>query len=167
MLVLVSEEFVCIRIIGRANFVSSVDFKALVDDQRQKGRECFVLDLSECLLMDSTFLGVLAGLGLKLSRGHGDHARHCVKLFNPSPRIIELLETLGVMHLFKITQGSFAPAAPGEAVECIPLDPSKEELTLTCIEAHQTLMDISPENAARFKDVAQFLAEGVKKPKPE
>ena len=40
-------------------------------------------------------------------------------------------------------------------------------MTRTCLEAHQTLIDLSPANAARFKDVAQFLAEGVKKPKAE
>ena len=167
MLVMVSDKFACIRIIGRANFTSSVDFKSLVDELRQKGCECFVLDLSECVLMDSTFLGVLAGLGLKLSSGNGDQARHGVELFNPSPRITELLETLGVVHLFQITQGSSCSAAATEAVERTPADPSKAELTRTCIEAHQTLMDISPANAARFKDVTQFLAEGVKKPRPE
>jgi anti-sigma B factor antagonist len=167
ILVMVCEQFSCIRIIGRANFTSSVDFKMLVDELRQKGCECFVLDLSECLLMDSTFLGLLAGLGLKLSSGNGDQLRRGVELFNPSPRITELLDTLGVMHLFKISQGSIASAAPAEAVERAPADPSKAELTRTCIEAHQTLMEISPANAARFKDVTQFLAEGVKKPKPE
>jgi anti-sigma B factor antagonist len=167
MLVLVSERFACIRIIGRANFASSVDFKSLVDELRQQGCQCFVLDLSGCLLMDSTFLGVLAGLGLKLSSGNGVRASHGVELFNPSPRITELLETLGVVHLFRIVQGSFAPAAPGEAVERTPADPSKADLTRTCIEAHQTLMEISPANAARFKDVAQFLAEGVKKSKTD
>ena len=36
-------------------------------------------------------------------------------------------------------------------------------MTRTCIEAHQTLMDISPANVAKFKDVTQFLAEGLKK----
>src|SRR5512140_1093669 len=95
--VLVGEQFACIRIIGRANFTSSVDFRALVDELRQKGCNCFVLDLSECVLMDSTFLGVLAGLGLKLSSGNGGQARRGVELFNPSPRITELLETLGVV----------------------------------------------------------------------
>ena len=167
MLVMVSEQFACIRIIGRANFTSSVDFKTLVDELRQKGCECFVLDLSECLLMDSTFLGVLAGLGLKLSGGNGERTRQRVELFNPSPRITELLETLGVVHLFRIVQGSFAPAAPAETMERTPQDPTKAELTRTCIEAHQTLMDISPANAARFKDVTQFLAEGAKKSKTE
>jgi hypothetical protein len=36
-----------------------------------------------------------------------------------------------------------------------------------CLEAHQTLIELSPANAARFKDVAQFLAEGAKKSKTE
>ena len=167
MLVMVGEQFACIRIIGRANFTSSVDFKTLVDELRQKGCNCFVLDLSECVLMDSTFLGVLAGLGLKLSGGNGDHGRHGVELFNPSPRITELLETLGVIHLFKTTQGTFIPPAAAQPVEHAPTNPSRAEVNRTCLEAHETLIALSPANAARFKDVAQFLAEGVKKAKTE
>ena len=167
MLVMVGEQFACIRIIGRANFTSSVDFKTLVDDLRQKGCNCFVLDLSECALMDSTFLGVLAGLGLKLRTGNGDKGRQGVELFNPSPRIAELLETLGVMHLFRIAHGSLTTEAPTQTVEHAPGSPSRAEVTLTCIEAHETLMALSPANAARFKDVTQFLAEGLKRPKTD
>ena len=167
MLVMVGEQFACIRIVGRANFTSSVDFKTLVNELRQKGCNCFVLDLSECVLMDSTFLGVLAGFGLKLSGGNGDQGRHGIELFNPSPRITELLETLGVLHLFTITQGDLTPAESTQALERAPANPSKAEVTRTCLEAHETLMDLSPANAARFKDVTQFLAEGLKKPKTE
>ena len=167
MLVMVGERFACIRIIGRATFTSSVDFKMLVDELRQKGCECFVLDLGECMLMDSTFLGVLAGLGLKLTPGNGTPVRHGVELVNPSARITDLLETLGVLDLFKITQGPLSPVAPDQAVERAPAIASKAEVTRTCIEAHETLMSLSPENAARFKDVTQFLAEGLKKAKPE
>ena len=167
LMVLVGDQFACIRIIGRANFTSSVDFKMLVDELRQKGCDCFVLDLSECALMDSTFLGVLAGLGLKLSGGNGGQTRHGVELFNPSPRITELLETLGILHLFQITQGSFTAPATAQPLEHTPANASKTEMTRTSLEAHQTLIDLSPTNAARFKDVAQFLAEGLKKPKAE
>jgi anti-sigma B factor antagonist len=167
LLVMVGERFACIRIIGRANFTASVDFKALVDELGGKGCNCFVLDLSECVLMDSTFLGLLAGLGLKLSGGTGDQAQRGVELFNPGPRIVELLETLGVLHLFKVSQGSFTPPVPTQPVEHTPAEPSKAEVSRTCLEAHQTLMDLNPVNAAKFKDVAQFLAEGVKKAKTE
>ena len=167
MLVMVGEQFACIRIVGRANFTSSVDFKALLDELRQKGCNCFVLDLSECVLMDSTFLGVLAGLGLKLRGSNGQQGRHGVELFNPSPRIIDLLETLGVLHLFKTAQGTFTPPTVAESVERALGKPSRAEVSRTCLEAHETLIALSPANAARFKDVAQFLAEGVKKSKAE
>jgi anti-sigma B factor antagonist len=165
MLVMAGGDFACIRIVGRANFTSSVDFKSLVDDLQQKGCSRFVLDLSECVLMDSTFLGVLAGLGLRLSGGNGHQDRRGVELFNPSPRITELLETLGVLHLFRNVQGTFTPPAAGESVERTSVEPSRAEVTRTCLEAHETLIALSPENAARFKDVSQFLAEGMKKSK--
>jgi len=43
-----------------------------------------------------------------------------------------------------------------------PLNPTHEQITRTSLEAHQTLMAMNPENAVRFKDVAQFLAEDLK-----
>jgi hypothetical protein len=126
-----------------------------------------VLDLAECVLMDSTFLGVLAGFGLKLSTGNGDAGKHGIELLNPNARITDLLDTMGVLHLFNVTQGTLTIPDQTEARLHEPANPSKAEVTRTCIEAHQTLMDISPANAAKFKDVTQFLAEGLKKPKSE
>jgi hypothetical protein len=53
---------------------------------------------------------------------------------------------------------------PGDAKNGTPepANPTREEIKRTCLEAHQTLMAMSPENAARFKDVARFLAEDLK-----
>jgi anti-anti-sigma factor len=167
ILVMTGEQSACIKIVGRANFTSSVDFKACVNELVERGCRRFVLDLSECVLMDSTFLGVLAGFGLKLRNGNDDPARQGLELLDPSPRIAELLETLGVLHLFKVTQGSLTPAAETQPIECMPTNPSKAEASRTSLEAHQTLMDINPANVAKFKDVTQFLAEGLKKSKSE
>ncbi len=64
------------------------------------------MDLTECVLMDSTFLGVLAGLGLKMSGGKkAEEQEHSIELLNPNPRIAELLENLGVLHLFHVITG--------------------------------------------------------------
>jgi anti-sigma B factor antagonist len=161
------EQCACIRIAGRATFTSSVDFKALVNELLQRGCRHFVLDLSECVLMDSTFLGLLAGLGLKFNNGNGHAGKRGVELLNPTERVTELLETLGVLHLFSTSQGSFNPPAEAQPLDRTAANPSKDEVSRTCIEAHQTLMDINPANVARFKDVTQFLAEGLKKSKPE
>ena len=165
MLVWAGDHCAAVRIIGRANFTSSIDFKSLITELRQQGCSYFVLDLTECVLMDSTFLGVLAGFGLKLSASNGGPNKHGIELLNPSARIVELLDTLGVLHLFKLTQGAVSLPEQAEPRAHAPASPTKAEVTSTCLEAHRTLMDLSPENAAKFKEVAQFLAEGLKKPK--
>jgi anti-anti-sigma regulatory factor len=162
LLVLVGEKFSCIKIIGRANFNSSVDFKTLVSELRQKGYSYFVLDLSECLLMDSTFLGVLTGFGLKLGQGNKDLCDGGIELLNANARITDLLENLGVIQLFKLSSGPLQAPQDSEARTHTPLNPSKEEVTRACLEAHKTLMDVNPENVGRFKEVAQFLAEDLK-----
>lgn len=159
--VLVGKNFACIKICGRANFASSPDFKTLLNELAQKGFCHFIIDLGECVLMDSTFLGVLAGFGMRLNP-NGAPANRGIELHNASSRVGELLENLGAAHLFKPTNGplqlpdNLTPCAP------TPVNPSHEEITRTSLEAHQTLMAMNPENVARFKDVAQFLAEDLK-----
>ena len=166
MSVYVGEKFACVRISGRANFASSVDFKTLITDLRQKGYSYFVLDLTECGLMDSTFLGLLAGFGIKLNTSQKDSCAPAIELVNTNPRIMELLESLGVSHLFRFANGPLGSVPAGEPCTQAPSSPSKEEVTRACLEAHQTLMQLNPQNAARFKDVAAFLAENLNKPKP-
>src|SRR5208337_4066544 len=101
LLVLVGRDFACLKISGRANFSSGPDFKALLTGLAQKGYHRFIIDLSECVLMDSTFLGVLAGFGMKMDRTGGADQRS-IELYNPNARITELLENLGALNLFKI-----------------------------------------------------------------
>ena len=160
----VGEKCACVKISGRANFASSVDFKMLLNELLQKGYVYFVLDLTECLLMDSTFLGVLAGFGLKTGLPQPGPTNGIIELYNPNPRVVELLESLGVLHLFKISEGNVnVPDQPEPCESAAAGKPTQEELKRTCLEAHQILMTLNPENAARFKDVTQFLAEDLKK----
>jgi hypothetical protein len=84
-------------------------------------------------------------------------------LLNPNARITELLENLGVLHLFSIRNGPLIAPAGTQTAVVAPAEASREEITRACLEAHQTLMKINPGNISRFKDVAQFLAEDLKK----
>jgi anti-sigma B factor antagonist len=165
MSVLVGDQFACIKISGRANFSSSIDFKTLLNELKQKGYSYFVLDLSGCMLMDSTFLGVLAGFGLKMMANEKDPCESAIELLNPNARVIDLLESLGVLHLFKVTQGPLALPENAQAHTHEPVVTTKEDVTRACLEAHRTLMEINPQNASKFKEVAQFLAEDLKKVK--
>jgi anti-sigma B factor antagonist len=167
LLVFVSGQMACVKIVGRANFTSSIDFKTLVNELMEQKFTCFLLDLSECVLMDSTFLGVMAGFGLKMTVSTGGQRNgNSIELLNPNSRIAELLENLGVAHLFKVVNG--APALPKEGGVEAPsgsVEPSREEVKQNCLEAHRILMAIDPSNIPKFKEVAQFLAEDLKKAK--
>ena len=158
--VLVGSNFACVKIVGRANFASSPDFKTLIEQLMQKGYGHFIVDLSECVLMDSTFLGVLAQFGLKLNSANGDQ-QPGIELANPNARVTELLENLGALHLFKTLSGELV--LPADVTSCTPesLPPTHEQITRISLEAHQTLMAVNPENYSRFKDVTQFLAEDL------
>ena len=163
MWVLATGRCAIVKIAGKANFVTSIDFRTLLNELRAKNHTYFVLDLSECILMDSTFLGVLAGFGLKSPPEKADCGGGLVELLNPNERVVELLDNLGVLHLFRVRHGALPIAAPGDAQPLVPSAPSKEVVALTCLEAHKTLIDINPENAPKFKEVTEFLANDLKK----
>ena len=159
---LVKDE-VWLKVSGRANFTYSVDFKNVVNRLRERGFSNFVLDLSNCVLMDSTFLGVLAGLGLKFGQQQNGKREASIELLNPNNRISELLENLGVSQLFNVRQGPPLSPENGACIEQTGACSDKKALTRTCLEAHETLMNINPANVPKFKDVTRFLAEDLKR----
>jgi anti-anti-sigma regulatory factor len=161
LMVAVCDQVVFIKINGRADFNLSLDFKKLFQELRQRGYGRFVLEARNCLMMDSTFLGMLADVALRFCNADSPLG-FPLELINPNPRIAETLENLGVAHLFKITH---SPAASGVNYEPLAQagDKSKTEVTRTCLEAHITLMGLKAENVQKFKDVAQFLAEDLKR----
>jgi hypothetical protein len=64
--------------------------------------------LEACSYLDSTFLGILLGLGLKLK----DAGNGLLHILNASPRNMELLKNLGLDRLIDI-EGGEAPSGLG------------------------------------------------------
>jgi anti-anti-sigma factor len=161
LMVAVYDQVVCIKINGRGDFNLSLDLRKLIDELRLRGYCRFVFELRDCTMMDSTFLGIISGEGLK-SRESSLGQCGALELLNPNPRIVETLENLGVAHLFKITYCPESLAANFEP-QAQSNDKSKVEVTRNCLEAHKTLMNVNPANVHRFKDVAEFLAQDLKR----
>lgn len=158
--VAVFNQIACIKISGKANFTAGPDLNKLVTELWAHNYHQFIFDLTDCLAMDSTFFGALSGLGLKFyGNGNGDGCK--IELVNPSPRLAEDLDNLGVAHLFKITERSEPLCDKFEPLVCMDVKPA--EITRTCLKAHQTLIDINPDNERKFKDVTTYLAENLKR----
>jgi anti-sigma B factor antagonist len=148
-----------VKITGRANFESSVPFKIVLAELSQKTCQRYVLDLTDCLLMDSTFLGVLSGFGVKFGALLPPIA---IELLNPNVRVADLLENLGVAHLFVTRKAEQPLTAQLHAVDPAAT-PTHQDLSQTSLDAHRTLMNLNPANVPKFKDVAKFLEEDLKR----
>lgn len=134
-----SESCVVIKITGRANSNSSENFKRLLADEWKKGQRRFILDLSECTIMDSTFLGTM--VHFVESAQSASKSSVSVALFEPIPCIIDLIEDLGASSLFTVLDAhdtsnlKFSNIAPESIAD-------KRTLLQNSILAHQTLLKL-------------------------
>lgn len=82
-----------VKVCGRANFEYAVPLRELA--KTLDNFRCVRMDMTECLAMDSTFMGVLSMIGLKAKRCDAK-----VELVNASEFLTKLLRDLGVVKLF-------------------------------------------------------------------
>jgi anti-sigma B factor antagonist len=151
---------VWVKVEGKGSFLNSGNLKEFAREMLDRGYREFVIDLADCAMMDSTFMGTMASVALRLKelgRGHL-HVVHCRN------RSRDLLSGLGLDQIFDIhTNGSTAP-------ECDTLkrgsgdrsrEDKKQEQAQTMLEAHEALCEAAPENLFRFKDVLDYLKQDL------
>jgi len=162
-----SENRVYVRVVGRGTFQNSQPLRLFALQQIDEGQREFVLDLGQCQGMDSTFLGVLAGIGLRL-RQNGKLAS--VHIVNINPRNLELLETLGLDRLFTMNSSTPPPLAEADYRQLPDTDLTqlthaldKDETADLMIEAHDNLVRADERNAPKFRELARFLREAVER----
>jgi anti-anti-sigma factor len=143
---------VWLKVSGRGTFQNSPNVKEFVKQMIERGHRDFVIDLDGCELMDSTFMGTLAGIALRLREvGEGG-----LKAVNVNPRNASLLENLGLDQLFDVEAGQGAPApASLRQAEAVPEENARE----TVLKAHEALIEADAENAIKFQDVVDYLRQ--------
>lgn len=147
-----------IRIVGRAAVEGARDFKILVERLLADGAEQICLDLSACLLMDSTFSGVLAHLASCRSVSGRTQSNPTLVLFRPNERVKDLLDSLGVLPLVGVLPESPQIQTESEAT-LVPAGGSRTDTAQCCLEAHRLLMALRPENVARFSELTRMLEQ--------
>jgi len=145
---------VVVRIDGRASFSNSGGLKDFFGVMMRQGKHRFIVDFRNCASMDSTFLGVLAGVALELRR-QGPGGR--LTLVRVGERNLELIRNLG-LHRLAVVDASehLAPAAAG----ALPIEAgirSEIESARLMLEAHESLIATDPANTSKFQDVLSFL----------
>jgi anti-anti-sigma factor len=155
----VNDQAVWVKVEGKGNFLNSGNLKEFTREMINRGYREFVVDLENCAMMDSTFMGTMAGVALRLKElGHGHlHVVHC------GARSRDLLTGLGLDQIFNIhTDGSMVPQC--EVLDgLLPPEPSlqKQQQAQQMLDAHEALCEAAPENFSRFKDVLDYLKQDL------
>lgn len=159
--VAVTEGASAVKVSGRANVTVSVPFREVVEELRQRTHAPLYVFLASCLVMDSTFLGVLALQGENFHR-ESEGGNHRIVLVAPSERVMDLIDNLGVLDSFEVLESE--PDLGFEFKEVEPGSPCRvAEITRTSLEAHETLIELNEDNRRRFASVTKLLREELKK----
>ncbi len=116
------------------------------------------MDLGDCELMDSTFMGTLAGVALRLREiGQGITPRRqrqraqCRPPFQSRSRPAFTVEPIG-------TGGPVAPKSE-DLVRAAPPKVAELDQKEVVLEAHEALVEADSSNAAKFRDVLEYLRQ--------
>ena len=149
-----------VRVIGRGGFKVAPalrDFGMYVHEQEHLRR--MVVDMLSCTAMDSTFMGVLAGLSYRFTKQREGE----VVLVNMNPHTYGLLTTLGLDRVLQAYRLSEEPPEIGRILEkakprrALDTKADGQETRETMVAAHEALVQVAPENEALFHDVLEFL----------
>jgi len=159
ILVGTTNKIVWIKVEGKGSFLNSAGVKEFAKEMVNRGHREFVVDLRNCPVMDSTFMGTLAMIALRL-REIGQGSLHVVNL---NERNHDLLTNLGLDQLFSmdacgVKEGSPSVRAPLPQQEPAP-DHSQQAANM--LEAHEALVEADPGNLTKFKDVLEYLKQDL------
>jgi anti-anti-sigma regulatory factor len=158
ILVGTSNKIVWIKVEGKGSFLNSAGVKEFAKEMVNRGHRQFIVDLRNCPVMDSTFMGTLAMIALRL-REIGQGSLHVANL---NERNHDLLTNLGLDQLFSLDPCGVKDGGPALRNS---LDPAPEvdraAQAETMLEAHEALVEADPENLTKFKDVLEYLKQDL------
>lgn len=130
--------------------------KSAVEEEIASRRTLIYVDLAGCTGMDSTFMGMLAGLSMMLRKAQAPQ----LTIIEPGKKNQASLEELGLSQMMNLNpndgawEGELADIRAG----LIPLESrngaGREDHILEC---HENLCDADDSNKARFESVLEVL----------
>ena len=150
----VQPDIVLIRVKGRASYLNSHVFSDFVVKMLRENHFSFCFFLEECMGMDSTFLGIIAGLAIEVQRHNG-----VCNLYSLRPKQLESVYKLGLYNLDQIVE-NVADEKRWQNTNEFAIQEQQttgEDTRKIMLKAHTTLMQLSQQNTVRFQNVVQFL----------
>lgn len=141
------------KIIGEVRATSCISFDHLLDKiEQQENVQGALVDLTKTTFIDSTVLGILAKLGIKLKQVHGIQA----VMLTTNPDITTLANSMGLGQVFVMIN------CPSETC-CTQVLPDEHadhaEMLHTVLEAHRNLMRLNKSNHNMFQPLVKQLEQ--------
>jgi anti-anti-sigma regulatory factor len=143
-----------VRVIGRATFSCSQSLRDFGLEMVGAEVRRFLIDLSECQGMDSTFMGIMALIARRVA-AKGNQ----VEIVNAGKSPKKLLGELGITKLFAFTHTNETDVDWSSLCKSEPDDDNQQQ---TILEAHETLMEADAGNIPKFKNVVEFLKQDLR-----
>lgn len=149
----VTPEKAIVRVFQKASYLNCGPLRSFFEESMLSGRRNYIVDFQDCSSMDSTFLGILVGLALKLRKFEDEGY---LTLVNLRGRNLETVQNLGIHKIAEISSEETPSDLQG-------LDELKNgqvngaACSETIYQAHKTLMELNEKNSRMFCDVVNFL----------
>ena len=111
-----------------------------------------LVDLTEARAIDSTNLGLLARVAARMAREGGEP----VTLVSPRPEINRVLEAMSLDRLFRVIREPWEREGDFRELERAEVD--KYRFAEILLEAHRTIMELSPANRREFQALVETLS---------
>lgn len=155
--VAVGRRAVYVRLHGLASMTNCLCVRDVLDRFIRSKRNFVVLDFGDCTGMDSTFMGVIAGVA---TQDLNDKPVG-VAVVNASPRLVRLLESVGLTELVYVDPDPFE--TPEVQFHLLEEQATEEERLKLIRTAHEHLIAISEENEKIFGSLLGAVETEMKK----
>ena len=146
-------EDVLVVIRGRAVYTTCRDFGEFLEKLGKSDTKRLIIDMQECLGVDSTVLGLIAGAAEDFRARGG-----VIVLQRCNERIAGVVENLGLPALLDfLPAGKICPETEEILASGTTAHAAAPATNHTILVAHEKLMAANPENVARFKQVVEFM----------
>tara|TARA_B100002019_G_scaffold186761_1_gene161251 strand:- start:842 stop:1330 length:489 start_codon:yes stop_codon:yes gene_type:complete len=143
-----------VKVSNKASYLNCEPLRKFFEEQTKSGQKRFIIDFKTCTSMDSTFLGILVSVALKI-RSNQDGGS--MVLLNLTGRNLETLCNLGI---HQITEVSSEKINDLEQLENLAQKPTESSVQSdTVYKAHKALMNLNDKNLKVFSDVVNYLEQ--------
>ena len=150
-----SPTYLYVRVEGLGTMYSSAGMAKFFDMAVKERCRDITVDLRDCSGMDSTFMGILAGVAQSLN----EQRRGGVSIVNVSDKCKCLLECLGLHYVLNIKGGDL-PAPPVEFQDLPQIGALDFREKLEVLKkAHQRLAELNEKNRSEFEPFLRHIAE--------